>query len=84
MGIVAWAEKLNLKFAKLGNPPVYDNRLFPWTAEIEEAAPRIRVELEHVLTRKAELPNFQDIASDVKSDQHRSAAGKHFSFSLSA
>ncbi len=35
MGIVAWAERLNLKYAKLGNPPVYDNATFPWVAEVE-------------------------------------------------
>ena len=66
MGIVARVEKLNLKYARLGNPPVYDNRVFPWAAEIEKAAPLIRAELERVLVRKSDLPNFQDISSDVK------------------
>ena len=66
MAIVARAESLNLKFARLGNPPVYDNRVFPWIAEIESAAPRIRAELDRVLVRKADLPNFQDISTDVK------------------
>src|SRR4051812_39354847 len=66
MGIVARAEKLNLKYARLGNPPVYDNRVFPWAAEIEKAAPLIRAELDHVLERKSELPNFQDISADIK------------------
>jgi ornithine lipid ester-linked acyl 2-hydroxylase len=66
MGIVARAEKLNLKYARLGNPPVYDNKVFPWAAEIEKAAPLIRAELERVLVRKADLPNFQDISADVK------------------
>ena len=66
MGAVAWAEKLNLKFAKLGNPPVYRNEVFPWAKEIEAAYPHIRAELEHVLVRKAELPNFHDISTDVK------------------
>ncbi len=66
MGVVAWAEKLNLRFARLGNPPVYDNAVFPWAAEIERAYPDIRAELERVLVRKAELPNFHDISTDVK------------------
>ncbi|MGE0237840.1 MAG: aspartyl/asparaginyl beta-hydroxylase domain-containing protein [Parvibaculaceae bacterium] len=66
MGIVARAERLNLKCARLGNPPVYDNRVFPWAVEVEKAAPKIRAELDRVLVRKAELPNFQDISSDVK------------------
>jgi len=66
MGIVARAEKLNLKYAILGNPPVYDTSAFPWVTEIEKAAPQIRAELERVLVRKSELPNFQDISADVK------------------
>ena len=66
MRIVQWAEGLNLKFAIHGNPPVYDPVIFPWAAAVERAYPDIRAELEQVLTRKNELPNFQDISSDVK------------------
>lgn len=66
MGIVAWAEKLNFKYAKLGNPPVYDNATFPWSAEVEKAFPEIRAELDKVLVRQSELPTFQDISTDVK------------------
>lgn len=64
--VVAQAEKLNLAFAINGNPPVYDNAFFPWAREIEKAYPSIRAELERVLARKTELPNFQDISPDVK------------------
>ena len=64
--VVAQAEKLNLAFAKHGNPPVYDKAAFPWTAEIEKAYPAIRAELDRVLARRTELPNFQDISPDVK------------------
>lgn len=67
MGVVAFAEKLNLAYSKVGNPPVYDNRIFPWSAKIEASASDIRAELERVLVRKDELPNFHDIATDVKS-----------------
>ena len=73
MGIVNWAEKLNLKYAIHGNPPVYDNATFPWSKEIEAAAPAIRAELDKVLLRQSELPSFQDISTDVKtisSDNH--------------
>ena len=66
MGVVQWAERLNLRHAVHGNPPVYDNAIFPWVAKIEAAYPEIRAELEKVLLRKSELPNFQDISSDVK------------------
>lgn len=65
MGLVAWAERLNLHFAVQGNQPVYDNAAFPWAAAIESAYPDIRAELERVLARKPELPNFQDISADV-------------------
>lgn len=66
MRVVAWAEGLNLRYAIHGNPPVYDNAIFPWAAEIERAYPAIRAELEKVLARKDELPNFHDISADVK------------------
>nr|WP_082728684.1 aspartyl/asparaginyl beta-hydroxylase domain-containing protein [Rhizobium altiplani] len=66
MGIVAWAEKLNFKYARLGNPPVYDNATFPWVAEVEKAWPEIRSELDRVLVRQSELPSFHDISTDVK------------------
>lgn len=66
MGVVAWAESLNLKYSKVGNPPVYDRATFPWVEEIEKEWPLIRAELDRVLLRQAELPNFQDISSDVK------------------
>jgi beta-hydroxylase len=66
MGIVAWAEGLNFKHAKLGNPPVYDNAVFPWAKEVEKAWPEIRAELDRVLVRQSELPSFQEISTDVQ------------------
>ena len=65
MKIVQGAERLNLNCAIHGNPPVYDNAIFPWAADIEKAYPDIRAELDHVLKRKDELPNFHDISTDV-------------------
>lgn len=65
MNVVAGAERLNLKFAKLGNPPVYDNAMFPWGKEIEGEWRTIRAELDNVLIRREELPSFQDIVEDV-------------------
>ena len=67
MGAVGWAERLNLRRAKLGNPPVYDNTVFPWAAEIERDWHVIRAELDRVLTRRDELPGFHEIAADVRS-----------------
>jgi beta-hydroxylase len=67
MGIIRNAERLNLRHSKVGNPAVYDNALFPWAAEIESEWRKIRAELENVLIRKDELPDFHEIAADVAS-----------------
>ncbi|HET9716462.1 MAG TPA: aspartyl/asparaginyl beta-hydroxylase domain-containing protein [Pseudolabrys sp.] len=65
MRIVAWAEKVNLAFSKVGNPPIYDNAVFPWVQAIERDWRLIRTELERVLMRKEELPGFHELAKDV-------------------
>jgi ornithine lipid ester-linked acyl 2-hydroxylase len=65
MRLVSWVERLNLRSAKLGNPPVYDNATFPWAREIEREWQAIRAELDRVLVRQADLPSFHDISTDV-------------------
>ena len=35
MRVVSWIERLNLRSAKFGNPPVYDLDTFPWARELE-------------------------------------------------
>lgn len=35
IGVVAFVERLNLAYSKAGNPPIYDNAVFPWTRDIE-------------------------------------------------
>ncbi len=35
MSIVAFVERLNLSHSKVGNPPIYENQVFPWTKAIE-------------------------------------------------
>jgi ornithine lipid ester-linked acyl 2-hydroxylase len=66
MAVVERAERLNLRYAKFGNPCVYDNGLFPWVAGIESNWMAIRSELDRVLVRRNELPNIQDITADAK------------------
>jgi len=66
MGIVAAAERLNLRYSKVGNPPVYDNATFPWAREIEREWHLIRAELERVLERQADLPSFHELSADVQ------------------
>jgi ornithine lipid ester-linked acyl 2-hydroxylase len=65
MAVVAFVERLNLTYSKIGNPPIYDNAAFPWTREIESEWRSIRAELDHVLTRKADLPGFHELSTDV-------------------
>jgi beta-hydroxylase len=65
MALVAFVERLNLKYSKVGNPPIYDNAVFPWAGLIERDWRLIRAELDRVLTRKDDLPGFHEIASDV-------------------
>jgi beta-hydroxylase len=66
MALVERAEQLNLRYAKFGSPCVYDNRLFPWVANIERNWKTIRSELDRILVRKDELPNIQDITTGAK------------------
>ena len=66
MAVVAWAERLNLRHARLGNPPVYDKAEFPWVRALEAGSSLIRAELTRILERQAELPAFQDISVDVR------------------
>jgi beta-hydroxylase len=70
MRIVAWAERLNTRYSRVGNPPVYDTATFPWVAEIERDWQAIRAELERVLLRQSELPSVQEISTDVATISH--------------
>ena len=67
MRVVAWVERLNLSCSMVGNPPIYDNAVFPWTQEVEREWRSIRAELDRVLVRQADLPGFHEISSDVAS-----------------
>ncbi|MCB1488614.1 MAG: aspartyl/asparaginyl beta-hydroxylase domain-containing protein [Bauldia sp.] len=64
--VMRWVEYQNLKYSRVGNPPVYDTRAFPWAAKVEAAAPAIRAELDRLLVRREELPGFHEIARDVE------------------
>ncbi|MBR0648282.1 aspartyl/asparaginyl beta-hydroxylase domain-containing protein [Roseomonas terrae] len=66
MAMVAMAERLNLRYSKVGNPPVYDTASFPWAREIEKDWHRIRAELEPLLVRQKDLPSFHELSGDVK------------------
>jgi aspartyl/asparaginyl beta-hydroxylase (cupin superfamily) len=65
MKVVAWVERLNLRYARLPNRQVYENREFPWAARLEAAWPAIRRELDGLLLRREELPSISDISPDA-------------------
>ncbi len=65
MRVVAWVERLNLSYSKVGNPPIYDPAVFPWIKEVEGEWRAIRTELDRVLVRKDDLPGFHELATDV-------------------
>ena len=49
MRVVAFVERLNVKCSKVGNPPIYDLSLFPWTRTLEQNWRTIRRELRHAV-----------------------------------
>jgi beta-hydroxylase len=53
------------KVSPLGDPHIYDTRLFPWAAEIERDWRGIREELDAVMTFRDQMPSFQDILKEV-------------------
>ena len=59
-------ESSNIKFAKHGNPPIYDSSTFPWALELEKNWKKIRTELDAVMERREDLPSFHDIMPQVK------------------
>ncbi len=65
-GFLNWLERRIENWSKVGNPPVYNNAVFPWAAEVEREWHLIRDELLQVLERKEELPNFHEITSEVE------------------
>jgi len=67
MGVIEWAERLNEKYPKLGNRPVYDVGEFAWAMDVEREWHLVRAELDNLLTRKEELPALHEISSEVRS-----------------
>lgn len=57
------------KFSRMGDKPVFARGDFPWVAAVEADWRAIRAELDQVMQRRDELPNFQDISSEVRTIQ---------------
>jgi beta-hydroxylase len=50
----------------IGDTPVFENTIFPWTADFEANWEKIRKELDGVLVDRDSLPSFHDISPDQK------------------
>lgn len=63
--LISWVEERNARHSAVGNPPIYDPKLFPWMTEIEREWPLIRKELDVLLKRRDELPSFHEVTDEV-------------------
>jgi hypothetical protein len=54
-----------LRSSEIPTTPFLDGRDFAWAGVLEDGWREIRAELEEVLARREDLPNFQDILRDV-------------------
>jgi aspartyl/asparaginyl beta-hydroxylase (cupin superfamily) len=54
-----------LRSSTVPTTPFLDRSEFPWAPRLESGWPDIRAELDEVLARREDLPNFQDILRDV-------------------
>ena len=60
-------DRIVARASKLGNPPFFSTRDFPWSSRLEAEWGAIRAELDEVLAYRDALPNFQDISTDQES-----------------
>ena len=52
------------RYSLIGDHQFFSPSVFPWISELEANWPSIREELDQVLTRRDDIPNFQDISPD--------------------
>lgn len=63
--LLHFAERQIGKSSTIGDKPVFDRNDFNWVSTVEQQTDVIRAELESVLSRCDELPNFQDVTPGV-------------------
>ena len=62
---VDWVEDVIARFSIYGDPPVYDNKDFPWVTDVEADWQNVRTELDKVMKYRDSMPSFQDIVKEV-------------------
>lgn len=60
-----WFEDVLARKSIHGDPPVYDNKVFPWTGDVGQDWRKVRTELEGVMKYRDSMPSFQDIVKEV-------------------
>ncbi|MBO1111314.1 aspartyl/asparaginyl beta-hydroxylase domain-containing protein [Bordetella petrii] len=60
-----WLQRRIARASLVGDRPIFDNALFPWTGALEAQAPAIRRELQALLQERERLPAFHEISPDV-------------------
>ncbi|MBU1188120.1 MAG: aspartyl/asparaginyl beta-hydroxylase domain-containing protein [Gammaproteobacteria bacterium] len=63
--LLHFVERQIARSSRVGTVPVFDREQFPWVREIESKTDVIRAELDAILHRRDELPNFQDVTPGV-------------------
>ena len=58
-----WLERMAARQSKIGDGVFFDPSVFPWHARLEAEWQTIRDELDRVMQRVEELPNFQDLSA---------------------
>jgi len=65
--LIQIVERVIGRYSLVGLEPFLDPARFSWVPDLEACWPDIRAELDLLLARHAELPNFQDISVDQRS-----------------
>jgi aspartyl/asparaginyl beta-hydroxylase (cupin superfamily) len=64
--VLRWAGRIIARQSLIGDPPVFEPTVFPWTKDFEANWQRIRAELDEVLKDRESLPAFHEISPDQK------------------
>jgi len=64
--LIGQIQKLMGRYSLIGDHEFFSAENFPWSREVEANWKDIREELDQVMERREDLPNFQDISPDQK------------------
>lgn len=65
-GLLAPIESLITKYSRDGRRTFFDADAFAWNRMFEEGAPEIRKELDQLLLKREQIPNFREVSDNQK------------------